>query len=312
MLELTAASGFKYNESASNMKITSKSPNRPQRQCIALAVATLLTLGTAQAMPGHESPETGAVPLWSRFETSVVNSNRYDNPFKNVELNATFTSPGGREVKFFGFYDGDGSGGQSGSIWKLRFMPDQVGPWRFHTEFSDGSPGTDGTFDCVAAGARPGPLRANGRALRFANGREFFPRSYYLSEAFSGASPHWENLIRRFFGPTNQFNFCSTTFWQGPQLVRNHWNNLPDNGFYPIVHGDYTRLDVAAWKHVEAVLRELEARHTIWFNFDGFVPNVGGDMGSARTNFGAQQVYLRNTVARLAPSWNVVWNIAFE
>jgi hypothetical protein len=57
---------------------------------------------------------------------------------------------------------------------------------------------------------------------------------------------------------------------------------------------------------------KLETRNTVWFNFDGFVPNVGGDMGAARTNLEAQQVHIRNSVARLAPYWNVVWNIAFE
>jgi hypothetical protein len=169
-----------------------------------------------------------------------------------------------REVKFFGFYDGDGSNGQSGSIWKLRFMPDEARRWRFRASFSDASRGKDGAFECTAANAQPGPLRADGRVFRFANGRAFFPRGYYLSEAFSGASPYWENLVRKFFGPTNQFNFCCTTFWQGPLQVKNHWNNLPENGFYPIVHGDYTRLDVAAWRHVDAVLRETrDAQHRL-------------------------------------------------
>lgn len=276
------------------------------------AIATLLLTSATIGPTVKAESGTRGVSLWDRFETVIVHSNHYDNPFQDVELKAMFTSPSGREVRFGGFYDGDGDGGQSGSTWRLRYMPDEVGRWEFRAFFSDGSPGAEGAFDCVAANAKPGPLRADGRSLHFADGRNFFPRSYYLSEAFSGATPYWEDRIRRFFGPTNPFNFCCTTFWQGPLLKQHRWNNLPDNGFYPIVHGDYTRLDVAAWKHVDAVLRELEARNTVWFNFDGFVPNVGGDMGATRTNFDAQRVYLRNTVARLAPYWNVIWNVAFE
>src|SRR5262249_28329176 len=68
----------------------------------------------------------------------------------------------------------------------------------------------------------------------------------------------------------------------------------------------------AAWRHVDEVLQKLETRGTIWFNFDGFVPNVGGTMGDRRTSFEAQKVYIRNALARMAPYWNVTWNIAFE
>ncbi len=59
--------------------------------------------------------ESETVPLWGRFETQVDNDKRYTNPFKDVELNATFTSPSGNAVDFFGYYDGDGRGCQAGN-----------------------------------------------------------------------------------------------------------------------------------------------------------------------------------------------------
>jgi hypothetical protein len=148
--------------------------------------------------------------------------------------------------------------------------------------------------------------------LRFADGDRFYPRCYYLSETFTSPSPLWKQLLDRFFGSTYHYNLNCTIFWQGRLLEQNHWNNLPYTGFYPIVGGDYTRLDVAAWRHVDEVLRRMEARRTVWYNFDGFVPNVGGEMGAQRGDFTAQACYVRNAVARLAPYWNVIWNIAFE
>ncbi|MBN2269470.1 MAG: DUF5060 domain-containing protein [Sedimentisphaerales bacterium] len=253
-----------------------------------------------------------SVPLWGRFQTELVNERKYSNPFRGVTLVASFTSPSGKSVDFFGYYDGDGRGGQTGNVWKLRFMPDETGAWSYTCRFSDGTPGKSGKFTCVDHGAKPGPLRAEGRWLKFANGERFYLRSYYFSEAFSGKLPHWEETIDLLFGGKYTYNFCCTTFWQGRLLTENRWNNIEYNGFYPVQGADYTRLDLRSWRHVDEVLQHLESHGAVWFNFDGFVPNVGGEMGRQRMDFEAQRVYIRNVLARLAPYWNITWNIAFE
>jgi CubicO group peptidase (beta-lactamase class C family) len=258
------------------------------------------------------SAPDSVTPLQGLFETELVNYSKYSNPFRDVTLNATFTSPSGRTVHFFGYYDGDGKGGQIGNVWKLRFMPDEIGIWSYTCQFSDGIPGKTGRFTCVDKGAKPGPLQLEGRWLKFANNERFYLRSYYFSEAFNGKSPYWENKIDMLFGGEYKYNFCCTTFWQGRLLVKNRWNNIEYNGFYPIYDEDYTQLDLRSWRHVDEVLQRLESHGVIWFNFDGFVPNVGGNMGRQRLDFDAQKIYIRNVVARLAPYWNVTWNIAFE
>ena len=56
------------------------------------------------------------------FETSISNERKYANPFVETELDAIFLSSSGKSYNFFGFYDGDGRGGESGKTWKLRFM----------------------------------------------------------------------------------------------------------------------------------------------------------------------------------------------
>src|SRR5690554_2689729 len=58
------------------------------------------------------------VKRWNKFEVEFINNNNYENPFTDVELLAEFTSPDGRKVETWGFYDNNG-------VWKLRFMPDQ-------------------------------------------------------------------------------------------------------------------------------------------------------------------------------------------
>ena len=277
-----------------------------KRHLATILVGILIIVGCAN------QAESETVPLWGRFETQVENTKSYSNPFKDVELNATFTSPSGKAVDFFAYFDGDGRGGQTGNIWKLRFMPDETGTWSYACWFSDGALGKRGEFTCVDQGDKPGPLRVEGLWLRFADGKRFYPRSYYFSEAFCGKSPHWEETIDMLFGGQRTFNFCCTTFWQGQLLAQKGWNNIEYNGFYPIQDGDYTRLGLRSWRHVDEVVERLESRGVVWFNFDGFVPNVGGEMGRQRTDFETQKVYIRNVVARLAPYWNITWNIAFE
>lgn len=193
-----------------------------------LSFAELLVLA-----PGAEIASTD-VPRWGRFETVVHNGRSYGNPFTDVVLNATFTSPSGRQVAFFGFHDGDGRGGQLGNVWKLRFMPDETGVWSFHCSFSDGAPGANGTFRCVAAGTMPGPLRVdseNRRAWVFADSSHFSARAYTAPELFvAGSDVQREFWIAHFFGGKYKFNFCNANLlhfvgtedvlnWQGTTLT---------------------------------------------------------------------------------------------
>ena len=59
---------------------------------------------------------TTPVGQWDRFEARVANTRGYANPYADVELNVTYTGPDGRQVSFWGFYDG-------GTTWKIRLKP---------------------------------------------------------------------------------------------------------------------------------------------------------------------------------------------
>src|SRR5580692_4781210 len=62
------------------------------------------------------------VERWDVFE-AAFNGNSSGNPFIDVWLKAHFRK-GNREIVTDGFYDGNG-------VYKLRFMPDEVGSWDF-------------------------------------------------------------------------------------------------------------------------------------------------------------------------------------
>jgi len=100
------------------------------------------------------------VPLYAIWEKTVTNTNSYSNPFdfSEIELDAEFTTPSGETTDFFGFYDGDGNGGQEGDTWKIRFMPTETGTYQYSLSFSDGTDvsGNSGSFTVVESDL-PGP-----------------------------------------------------------------------------------------------------------------------------------------------------------
>lgn len=297
-----------------------------------------------QAGPGATGTRIG-IPLYGRFEVEVKNEKRYANPFQDVLLDATFTSPSNRAVKFFGFHDGDGKGGQTGSSWKLRFMPDEAGVWSYAASFSDGARGASGTFTCVAAGALPGPLRvdpASRRSWLFADGTRFFPRAYMAPELFVAAHEgHRKSWIDSFFGGKHRFNLSSANLlnfvpvgsvynWQGtPYRAPDPTGEgrsvtIAGNGLFPFLHSgprvlfdggsnvDWLRPSIVCWMNAEKVLGELEARKAIWFNHWGMIGWDWSGNGRILVPPAARKAALRYWIARLAPWWNITWNLAGE
>ena len=76
------------------------------------------------------------------FELSLSADAELENPFVDAAVSARFKSPGGRIVEVDGFYDGEG-------IWKVRFVPDQVGAWTYRIVLSGGAEAeAEGSVQC--------------------------------------------------------------------------------------------------------------------------------------------------------------------
>ena len=63
------------------------------------------------------------------------------NPFTDTELKLYIVSPNGQEFVYYGFYDGNGQGGQNGELWKYRILLNKAGRWEVQPVFV--MPGTD-------------------------------------------------------------------------------------------------------------------------------------------------------------------------
>ena len=71
-----------------------------------------------------------AAETWTRWEATLTSTKTYTNPFLDHTLKVTYTSPAGRAYTSHGFWDG-------GTTFRIRFMFNEPGHWRWQTTFSD-------------------------------------------------------------------------------------------------------------------------------------------------------------------------------
>src|SRR3569833_967611 len=87
------------------------------------------------------------VKKWGRFEQNFKSSVNYEKPNQQCTLHATIVFPSGATNVVDGFWDG-------GKTWRVRFSPDQLGYWTYHTSCSDqtnrGLDNQSGKFLCTS------------------------------------------------------------------------------------------------------------------------------------------------------------------
>ena len=237
---------------------------------------------------------TATVGQWDRFEASVTNTKSYRDPYRDVTLNVSYARPDGRKIDFLGFYDGAGT-------WKIRFMPDRIGTWRYDAAFSDGSSRISGTFECVPSDI-PGMISADeGNPVWFGykGGRHVLVRSFHVGDRFF--AENWPNESRRAFLDWVQgqgYNMLS---------VASHYLNRDSKG-----RGqgwktpDLWPLNAAEYRKMEAIMDELTRRKIMIYPFAGFF----GQSSDFPTDREDQALYIKFTLARLGSYWNVLFNVA--
>ena len=157
----------------------------------------VLTIIFSQVRANHLSertnpPQTVTVQQWRMTEITLMSSKTYAHPFEDLELEATFTGPGGITIVRPAFWDG-------GNIWKIRFAPTVTGNWTMSTSCSDkGNKKLNNfvqTIQCVPYTGildiyKHGFLKRseNDRYFEYADGTPFF----YLGDT------HWIYIHERF------------------------------------------------------------------------------------------------------------------
>jgi len=193
------------------------------------------------------APEPATAERWGMQEIVLRATGAYRQPFGDVLVTATFRHESGRTHQVFGFYDGDGQGGQEGSVWKVRFMPTEPGRWTWATAATPPDPGLHGLAGTVFAGP---PAPGNRGPLTRPRAPYLFPAHADGSYTFLigvWARP-WE------FEPDARAALYDTLQGHGITRLR-LW--LPAGAKFD---GDYGRYNLGFMHALDTTVRELQAR----------------------------------------------------
>ena len=233
-----------------------------------------------------------AVLKWGIFQTQFENNKTYKFPFYDITLDAVFTSPRGREIKFWGFYDGNKS-------WKLRFMPDEIGEWMYDARFSDDSAIYKGKFTCVESDLS-GPLCPyDNNKIWFGtrNGDPIMLRSFHLGDCFFSRQITGEKRTR-------VLNYLQETGYNTLSIASFFINRQTPGRGLGFDTPKLWPLNAEEYQRAEEILNDLYKRRIIIFPFaglfgrEGFFPNAQRD----------QVLYIKYIMAR----WGVYWNMLFN
>jgi Domain of unknown function (DUF5060) len=264
-----------------------------------------------------------AVPQVGKYQTLELvftAASSPANPFDTYLLKLEVTDPTGVNFNVEGFYDGDGRGSQTGTVWKARLCPYRTGTWQWKTVGGDapdtGLAGLSGQFTCVESGD-PGGLVAEGRYFRFQDGDYLFPVGNFLDQA-SGL-PLWSFLgeettdaqrdailaRQRDVHDANKYMF----------YLSNHSDASDDNQEYvtpwPGDHAssDKTRMDLVRWKLYDGYLQRMKDNGLLAYMsiFEDGKPGNYGDLPEPDRNR-----LLRYVMARTSAYSHMWYVLCFE
>ncbi len=269
---------------------------------------------------------TAQVEKWDFIELTFTHS-IVGNPFLDVTFSAVFTNVDQpmAEQEFrpvSGFYDGDG-------IYKIRFMPDQEGTWRYTTHSNLPELGNrQGEFICTAPSAgNHGPVRvANQFHFAYEDGTPYLPvgTTCYVWN-LQGDELEEQTLMTLESAPFNKMRMCV--------FPKRYAFNLNEPPSYPFP-GEVTRTadQAASWSYDSAAtlpdwefsrfnpvyFRHLEQRildlrrRGIEADLIVFHPYDMGAWGFDRMPAEVNDRYLHYLVARLGAFRNLWWSFANE
>lgn len=284
------------------------------KSLFSLSLIALLAVPVC-AKPKSKVPAPVQVERWGMYEvafTAPVPAGT--NPFE-VPFSATFY--GADTLTVAGFYDG-------GDTWRVRFMPQQEGTWRYETA-SALTPldQQQGNFLCIAPSAdNHGPVQVDTTGLNFcyADGKQYYPigtTSYDWMHASS--APEVTSADAGLTMQQQTLRSLSETGFtkiRSLLLPQNFNPNYPEPEQYPFERAadgkwDWTRLNPRYFDHVEECTRGL-MQLGIEQDLILFHPYDGGRWGFHAMPIEAGQLLCRYVGARMSSFRNVWWSLANE
>lgn len=128
-----------------------------------------------------------SVGLYDKFEIFLNVKAAFINPFDpdEIDITATFISPTGKKWAIQGFYYY-----ASGSQWKLRFSPEEIGKWNYTINVKDkkGQVNSESKSFKAIPSLNHGPLQvaSNKRYLEYRDGTPFYGVGLWYNDGYTG------------------------------------------------------------------------------------------------------------------------------
>ena len=261
-------------------------------------------------------------PIYRLFEYEIENPNEYDNKFLDVTLKVQFQAPSGKLYDFYGFYDGDGEGNADGNVWKIRFMPDEVGEWKYVYSWSDGTTGGNGNLNCIVDGGGKGILKAyekNPHWFAYNGTQPVWLKSYYETGHGSlGQDFNW--IVDNVYNPLVDagYNHLQVNWLLSLCCFEQYYKDGPepetmDLSLYQ--EGDlFGTMNLEVWRKMEQHLGWLNDHDVGVHMFLGFDGSRNDGPAWEKLSSEEKDWYVKYAVARLAPfaniaGWNFVWEV---
>jgi hypothetical protein len=244
----------------------------------------------------------GQIEQWGMEEISLHSNQTYDNPFKAVHLQARFTSTD-QSVLVTGFYDG-------GDTWRIRFMPQQQGHWKFTTISNDPQLNNQsGSFETTAPSHQNhGPVHVEKTYhFSYADGKPYFLLGTTLYNWLNRDEALQDQTLRTLSkNPFNKVRFGLFPKWY--EFNRVEPTTYPYLETSPLKF-DLDRFEPKFFHNVERRIADLER---LGIEADIILFHPYDHLGFATMDAEHDDDYIRYVVARLSAFRNVWWTMANE
>ena len=270
--------------------------------------ATLL--GAPMAYSGGDLGHVGTFNKWTKVEVvlqgpSSVGLSTSNNPFQ-IDVDVNFVGPSGQPHQVPAFYDGNGSVGMDGTVWKVRFSPDEVGTWSFNSTSPDSLlNGYQGTFtvDPVPGNAqffaKWGRLEyVDGHYLKFRDGTYWVKGGADEPESFLGPG-----VMGDWNGKKSAVDYLASKNVNSMYIMLQNVDGDGRNVWPWASKYDSEHFDVAKLADWEDLFDHIQSK--------GIVLHLVFEDDSGWTGFN-RSMYYREMIARFGHFNGLYWNISEE
>ncbi|MDX2213900.1 MAG: Calx-beta domain-containing protein [Oculatellaceae cyanobacterium bins.114] len=259
----------------------------------------------------------GTVGKWQEIEINLPGPQSSEsgnpNPFL-ISVDVTFTGPGGT-FTVPAFYDGNGNGGSTGNIWKVRFSANSIGNWSFTTSSTNSLlNGYNGSFTVNTTPTSAPDL--------FRQGRLLYADSHYLRFAdggywIKGGADDPEAILGTALGDFNAkratIDYLASRGVNSVYIITNNvdgdgndaWPWLGDTLATAKTNstGSSTRFDISRLQQWEDFFTYVQSRNMV---IHMVLEDDNAWSGYDRT------LYYREMIARFGHLPGIIWNIGEE